>query len=229
MVITVIIPVFNEVANLTQTLATVIEGDNLEIIVVDGGSSDDTVAIALSHQVKVIECNQPGRAQQMNTGAAIATGEILLFLHGDTLLPPDYSNQIRAIMRDTSMIGGAFSLAISGKKKILPWVAKMVNWRSRYLSLPYGDQGIFLRKSTFQTMGGFPDLPIMEDFQFILNLRKQGKIAILPSTVITSGRRWQKLGILKTTLINQLVILGYFAGVKPEKLATFYHQIKYKL
>jgi hypothetical protein len=106
----------------------------------------------------------------------------------------------------------------------LRWVEKLTNWRSHYCSLPYGDQGIFLKTSTFKTMGGFPELPIMEDFEFMLNLRKRGKITILPTTVLTSGRRWQKLGVFKTTIINQLVILGYFGGVNPAKLARLYHR-----
>ena len=224
MILSIIIPVINEATYLNQTLITVKQGENLEIIVADGGSSDETVAIALTHGVKVINCEIKGRAHQMNTGAAEAQGEILLFLHGDTLLPPNYDQQIRETIANTESIAGAFSLKITGKERGLRWVEKLTNWRSHYCSLPYGDQGIFLKTSTFRLMGGFPELPIMEDFEFMLNLRKRGKITIMPTTVLTSGRRWLKLGVFKTTIINQLVILGYFGGVNPAKLARLYHQ-----
>ena len=224
MILSIIIPVINEAAYLNQTLITVKQGENLEIIVVDGGSSDETVAIALAHDTKVINCQTKGRAHQMNAGAAQAQGEILLFLHGDTLLPPNYDQQIRETMANIETIAGAFSLKIAGKKRGLRWVEKLTNWRSHYFSLPYGDQGIFLKTSTFRIMGGFPELPIMEDFELMLNLRKRGKITILSTTVLTSGRRWQKLGVFKTTIINQVVILGYFGGVNPTKLARLYHR-----
>ncbi|ELR96433.1 TIGR04283 family arsenosugar biosynthesis glycosyltransferase [Gloeocapsa sp. PCC 73106] len=221
-IISVIIPVVNEAANLEQVLARVKQSSNVEIIVVDGGSCDETITIAQAAGVKVIESAIKGRANQMNSGAEIAQGEILLFLHGDTLLPPDYGTWIRETMAQPGIIGGAFTLKISGKAQSLRWVETLVNWRSRYLALPYGDQGIFLASSTFKAIGGFPTLPIMEDFELILILRKLGKIAIIPESVLTSGRRWQKLGVFKTTLINQLMILGYALGVHPEKLARLY-------
>lgn len=223
-IISVIIPVFNEAAHIDRTLTRVQDGNNVEIIVVDGGSSDQTQAIASARGVQVIESPTKGRAYQMNHGAQLATGEILLFVHGDTILPLKYDTRIRETMADSNIIAGAFSLKIEGNQQSLRWVETMVNWRSRYLSLPYGDQGIFLKTTTFRAINGFPYLPIMEDFEFISQLKKLGKIQIIPQPVITSGRRWQKLGVFKTTLINQLVILGYYLGVKPEKLAQFYRR-----
>ena len=222
--ISVIIPVLNEAANLEKTLAQAQEDRDVEIIVVDGGSEDDTVEIAKKHGVKVMISPQPGRSFQMNFGAQKATGNILLFLHGDTILPEGYIQKIIIAFTETETIAGAFELAIDGEKLSLRLVEKAVNWRSRLLSLPYGDQGIFVKASVFWELGGFPSLPIMEDFIFIRKLRSLGKITILPAPVITSGRRWQKLGVWKTTLLNQVIVMGYWLGVSPERLARWYRR-----
>ena len=106
------------------------------------------------------------------------------------------------------------------------FIETLVNWRSRFLSLPYGDQALFLRQKTFSAIGGFPNLPIMEDFELVKKLKNRGKIAIIPAKVITSPRRWQKLGVFKTTVINQLIILGYYLGISPIKLQGFYQQAR---
>ena len=222
--ISVIIPVLNEAANLGKTLAKAQHNRDVEIIVVDGGSEDDTVKIAKKHGVKVMISPQPGRSFQMNFGAQKATGNILLFLHGDTILPEGYGQKIIAAFTKPKTIAGAFELAIDGEKLSLRLVEKAVNWRSRLLSLPYGDQGIFVKASVFWELGGFPNLPIMEDFIFIRQLKSLGKITIIPNPVITSGRRWQKLGVWKTTLLNQGIVMGYWLGVSPERLARWYHR-----
>ena len=222
--ISVIIPVLNEAANLGKTLAKAQHNRDVEIIVVDGGSEDDTVEIAKKHGVKVMISPQPGRSFQMNFGAQKATGNILLFLHGDTFLPEGYGQKIIAAFTKPKTIAGAFELAIDGEKLSLRLVEKAVNWRSRLLSLPYGDQAIFVKASVFWDLGGFPSLPIMEDFIFIRKLRSLGKITIIPNPVITSGRRWQKLGVWKTTLLNQGIVIGYWLGVSPERLARWYRR-----
>jgi rSAM/selenodomain-associated transferase 2 len=152
----------------------------------------------------------------------MATEEILLFLHGDTLLPEDYRESIIEALRNSNAIAGAFELAIEGEEKSLRFVETMVKWRSKVFSLPYGDQGIFIKTSVFRELGGFADLPIMEDFEFVQRLKRRGKIIIVPRAVVTSGRRWRKLGVWKTTLINQIVILGYYLGIPPRVLATIY-------
>lgn len=221
--ISIIIPVLNEAAKIQETLTRVLKATNVEVIVVDGGSRDETVAIAKSLRVKVISA-KPGRASQMNAGAAIANGDILLFLHADTLLPTNFDTLICLALKDTGTIAGAFELRIDAKLWGLRLIEKMVNARSRLFSLPYGDQAIFLKATIFHEIGGFPDLLIMEDFELMLRLRREGKITILPASVLTSGRRWQKLGVVKTTLINQLVIIGYFLGVSPDKLVRFYRR-----
>ena len=223
-IISIIIPVLNEAAIIPSTLQRLQNNRDLEIIVVDGGSNDNTVNIVREMGLKVIAVSG-GRATQMNAGANIAQGNILLFLHVDTQLPPNFSNLIKQTLKQPQVIAGAFELAIEGKKRSLRWIEVLVKMRSHLLSLPYGDQAIFITKQVFKDVGGFADLPIMEDFELIQRLKRQGKIAIAPAAVITSGRRWQKLGVWKTTLINQLVIAGYYLGIPPAKLSKFYrHQ-----
>lgn len=222
--ISVIIPVLNEAGRIGSTLAAVQNGCNVEAIVVDGGSQDGTVAIAKSLDVQVVSA--AGRARQMNAGAQVATGDILLFLHGDTRLPAGFDRMVTSALSQPGTIAGAFELRIEGNFWGRVAVEKMVNWRSHTLGMPYGDQAIFLKASVFHEIGGFPDLPIMEDFELMLRLRRLGRIAIIPTPVLTSGRRWQKLGVVKTTLINQAVIIGYFLGVPPPRLAHWYRNFR---
>ncbi|NJP10507.1 MAG: glycosyltransferase family 2 protein [Leptolyngbyaceae cyanobacterium RU_5_1] len=223
--LSVIIPVFNEAANLPITIAIAQTAADIEVIVVDGGSQDNTVAIAQSLGVPVIH-SHPGRADQMNAGAAIAQGDTLLFLHGDTQLPKEYDQLIHETLLQPGVIAGAFELAIAGSQWGLRLVEWGVKWRSRVLQLPYGDQAIFLEADVFHQLGGFSEMPIMEDFELVQRLRKRGRIAIAPAPVTTSARRWQTLGILKTTLINQWILMAYFLGVSPATLAQWYRILK---
>ena len=223
--ISVIIPVLNEASRIRLNLASFEKAINVEVIVVDGGSQDETVAIAKSLGVQVLS-TAAGRDRQMNAGAKVATGDILLFLHADTRLPVGFDAMVRQALAQRGTIAGAFELKIDARMRSLRLVEKMVNWRSRFLHLPYGDQAIFLKASVFHEIGGFPHLPIMEDFEFILRLRRLGNITLVPASVLTSARRWQKLGVLKTTLINQMVIIGYFLGLSPSRLAKFYRTRK---
>ena len=194
---------------------------NVEIIVADGGSRDGTVQIARSAGVKVIS-GPAGRASQMNAGARAACGEILLFLHADTLLPGGFDAMVVRELAREGVVAGAFPLKIDGTGASLRWVEKGVNWRSRFLCLPYGDQAIFIKNKLFWEIGGFPEIPIMEDFALMHRLRRLGKVAIAPAPVLTSPRRWQKLGVLRAILINQLIIIGYLLGVPPARLARWY-------
>ncbi|WP_414751998.1 TIGR04283 family arsenosugar biosynthesis glycosyltransferase [Anabaena sp. CCY 9910] len=224
--VSIIIPTLNEADNIQQTIATTQPSVNIEVIVVDGGSQDDTVAIAQSFGVKVIS-SSPGRAIQMNTGAALAAGEILLFLHADTRLPVGFDEMIRAALQQPGVVAGAFALRIDADLAGLRWVEKGVYWRSRFLQMPYGDQAIFLTKSIFEEVGGFPELPIMEDFELIRRLKSVGKITLIPVSVATSARRWLQRGVFKTTLINQVVIIAYLLGVAPAQLRNWYRQGKF--
>lgn len=219
-----IIPVLNEADFIQSSLQRLPLDHEVEILVVDGGSQDNTVALAQASGVKVLSSPQRGRANQMNWGAVNAIGEILIFLHADTRLPADCLLQIRSLLALPDVVAGAFRLKIEAQPMIYRWLEAAINLRSQLLSLPYGDQAIFLRADRFRAMGGFRDLPIMEDFEFIQRLKQEGKIAIATSAVITSPRRWQKLGILRTTLINQQIILGYALGISPQRLATWYRR-----
>jgi rSAM/selenodomain-associated transferase 2 len=223
--ISIIIPVFNEAKIIQTTLLKLIKNSvNVEIIVVDGGSNDRTVEIVKELKIKLISSQRSGRANQMNLGASVANGDVLLFLHADTNLPANYQEIIKEILSQPKVVAGAFELKIDDEQKSLRLVEIMVNWRSRFFSLPYGDQAIFLNKSIFQELGGFANLPIMEDFELIQRLKHLGKIKIASAAVITSSRRWQKLGVFKTTLINQLIIISYYLGIPPTKLRQLYNK-----
>ena len=219
--ISVIIPTLNEVETLPLTLKITQTAINIEVIVVDGGSLDATVQIAKSLGAKVIN-STAGRSHQMNRGADVASSDILLFLHADTHLPIEFDCLIRQTLQHPGVIAGAFELKIDGTNPGLRIVEWGVKWRSHLFQMPYGDQAIFLKSSIFHEVGGFPDLPIMEDFEFIRKLKQQGQIEIAPAAVVTSDRRWQKLNICRTTLINQLMILGYLLKVPPARLAHWY-------
>ena len=159
----------------------------------------------------------------MNAGAQAATGEILLFLHADTLLPRQFEAIVNGAFAK-NIVAGAFALHIDGSLWGLRVVEIGVNMRSRIFALPYGDQAIFLSTKLFHELGGFADLPIMEDFELICRLRRKGKIAIIPSPITTSRRRWQKLGIIQTIIINQVAIIAYLIGISPSKIAAWYHR-----
>ncbi len=221
--ISIIIPALNEARHIAATLASLRPAQNVDIIVVDGGSRDHTAAVARNHGAAVLSCS-PGRARQQNFGAAAASGNLLFFLHADTVAPPDYASLIRQALRTPGVAAGAFSLSIAGSQPSLNLISTLANCRSHWLQLPYGDQGLFLSAALFHTIGGFPDLPIMEDVVLVRRLRRRGRIVTLPQTVRTSGRRWQQLGPLRTTAINQLMLLGFALGINPHTLARLYRQ-----
>ncbi|GAB4461115.1 MAG: hypothetical protein OHK0037_09510 [Elainellaceae cyanobacterium] len=222
-VLSVVIPTLNEAAELPSLLANLPPSGTLEVIVADGGSQDNTRAIAQQHGATVVQ-SAPGRARQMNAGAAAATGKTLLFLHADTRLPKDFSNLVQQTLAQPDVALGAFDLAIDGTLPGLRWVERGVRWRSRWLGLPYGDQALFLRAETFWQLGGFPDVPILEDLKLVQQARKLGNVAIAPAAVFTSARRWETLGVWQTTLINQGVLVGAVLGVPLERITQFYRR-----
>ena len=219
--ISIIIPTLNEAESIRSLLPELTAVPGVELLVVDGGSTDKTVDIARSSGAKVLSA-PPGRAEQMNAGAEAARGKILLFLHCDTKLASGFATQVRNALKRPGVSAGAFQLSITGKKIGLRILERLINFRSRALEMPYGDQGIFVTADMFFSVGGFPLQPIMEDFELMRRLKKKGKIEILPLAATTSARRWEKLGVLKTTFINQAIIIRYLFGVSPEKLAGWY-------
>lgn len=226
--LSIIIPTLDEEQVLGQTLARLEEqksAETIEVIVVDGGSSDATLALAQRAGCRTI-CSARGRGRQMNAGAAAARGEVLLFLHADTLLPDNFSRLILDAVRLPFFAAGAFSLAIDSPAKSLATIAWFANLRSRWLQLPYGDQALFVSKRMFDAIGGFPEMAIMEDFVFIRKIKKEGKIIILPERVMTSARRWKNIGIMRTTLINQCIVCGHSLGVPPAILAGWYRRMR---
>ena len=221
--ISIIIPTLNEQANI-EALAHNIGDSGCEIIIVDGGSTDNTVKLAREHHFKVLQC-KPGRAYQLNHGAREAEGEILLFLHADTKLPQNFARAILQAITQTSTSLGAFRLTIANPTFAMRFISGCANLRSNLLQLPYGDQAIFVRKNMFLQLGMFPELPIMEDYLFVKKAQKAGRIILLKEEVVTSARRWQKLGVWRTSIINQLIIIGYYLKIPVERLALFYRRL----
>jgi rSAM/selenodomain-associated transferase 2 len=158
----------------------------------------------------------------MNRAAECSRGELLLFLHADTILPEGFAAQVRQTLRNPGIALGAFRLSIEGKGTLLRVVERTANWRSLLLSAPYGDQALFLRRETFVELGGFRPIPIMEDYDLVLRARRLGRVKILPQAVRTSARRWNRLGVLRTTLVNWLLVGGFHLGVPPDRLARWY-------
>ena len=220
--ISIIIPTLNEAEHLSLALESTVRAINVERLVVDGGSTDGTLKLARERGARVLEPGL-GRARQMNAGARIAGGQILLFLHADTRLPEGFDERVRDVMTQPGVTAGAFKLRIDGASRSLRIIERAANWRSRRLQLPYGDQAIFVEKNLFHQIGGFPEIPIMEDFELICRLRKRGRIVIAPDPITTSARRWKQLGTWQTTLLNQAIILAYYLGVAPSRIARWYY------
>jgi len=222
--ISIVIPTLNEAESLPATLASCKNAAVLEVIVADGGSSDSTAIRAHSAGAHVLQAPR-GRAAQMNMGAAEARGEVLLFLHADTLLPRGFGDEIGRVLREPGTAAGAFRFRVQQTGLIYRLIERGVAFRSRCFSLPYGDQGLFLSRDVFHQVGGFPDLPIMEDFELVRRLAGIGKIRISNLAAMTSPRRWAATGPLRMTLINQIVIVGYYAGVPPFRLHAWYRRL----
>jgi rSAM/selenodomain-associated transferase 2 len=218
--ITAVIPTLDEEENIGPCLTLLAtQAGPLEVIVADGGSTDRTVAIATAVPgVQVVHAPR-GRGTQMNAGARAATGEILWFLHADCRPPADAATAIRRTLACDAVSGGAFRFALAGRR----WGYRVVEWgvrlRCRLFRLPYGDQGIFLRRSLFESLGGFRAVPILEDLYLVRELRRRGRVVTLPAPLPTSPRRCARDGILRTVLRNQVLLLGERLGVAPERLA----------
>ena len=212
--ISIIIPTFNEKGTISQCLETVVDIPGIEVIIADGGSTDRTVEIAEQHRDVKIVTSLMGRSIQMNKGAEYAGGKILLFLHADCILSREVVLNVRNVLGGSSFVGGAFKIRLLSDKLLYRIIEKGINFRSKIFKLPYGDQGLFVKRSVFEELGGFREMPNCEDLDFVCRLKKQGKIAILDERISSSIRRWEKHGILQTSLRNQFLLASYILGRK---------------
>lgn len=228
--VSVILPTLNEEESIPAAIRSAREAGADEVIVVDGGSVDLTVENA--RPLADIVIGRPaGRAVQMNAGALVSSGDILLFLHADTLLPPAAVDAVRAAVRKDGICGGAFSVRLSlssaaslYRKAILALTGRMIGARSRIFRAYTGDQGIFVRRKAFDAIGGIPEIPLMEDVEFSRRLTRLGKTLLLPARVTTSGRRWEASGPLRTILLMWVLRLSYLLGMPPARCADYYRR-----
>ncbi len=220
--ISVIIPTLNEEDSIGLLLERLCELESgLEIIVADGGSTDGTVQRARGC-ASVVETGR-GRARQMNAGARVARGEILWFLHADSIPHPHSLNAIRHAVVERQVVGGAFEYAMDGTRWIYRVSEFFSNRKNRLFNLFYGDMGIFVQRDVFWQLGGFTEMPLMEDLDFCLRLRKAGPVCILPQRIVTSCRRWEMEGPVKTIVRNWLLQIAWKLGVSPATLVQWYH------
>lgn len=218
-----VIPTLDEARYLDRAIASVPEGS--EIVVSDGGSRDDTCAIAERAGARVVT-GAKGRAAQMNLGARAASGNALVFLHADCVLPDGASEATSEALSDPEVVGGSFRLRIRDAGVRLKIVAFGSNIRAGWMKTPYGDQALFARRTAFESIGGFPVLPFMEDVAFVRNLRRIGRLALLPLAVTTDPRHWQQLGPARTTLLNWSAVGLFSLGVSAERLAPLYFRLR---
>ena len=220
--ISIIIPVYNEADTIATTLEQLIPYPGEEILVVDGGSKDQTREIVAAFPARLLS-SPAGRGVQLHQGALAARGEILLFLHADTLLPRDWTTHVDQILARPRTAAGAFRLGIDSRKKGFRLIELGANLRSHLRQKPYGDQALFMLRETYFQAGGFPDWPLMEDVALVRQLRKIGRIRLARARVTTSARRWERLGLVRTTLRNQLIQAASLMGVSPGRLARWYY------
>jgi rSAM/selenodomain-associated transferase 2 len=221
----IVVPVFHEkerINDLIESLNHLDSDKNIEIIVVDGSQKRDTLRAIHSNQIVKISSGK-GRAIQMNAGAFIAKGEILIFLHADTELPIQALKKIHSLIERREYVGGAFDLSIKSDKLIYKAIGILSSLRSRLNRIPFGDQAIFIRKEYFNQIGGYKEIPLMEDVELMRRIKKsKKKIWIFYDRVMTSPRRWEKEGVIHCTLRDWVLQALYFLGVSPYRLAKYY-------
>jgi rSAM/selenodomain-associated transferase 2/rSAM/selenodomain-associated transferase 1 len=219
-VISVVVPTLNERSMLASALHSA-TNDGVEIIVADGGSTDGTAGVAEAVGAKVLT-TRASRPEQMNVGAKASAGRILIFLHADTQLPWGFAGAAFDGLLDRTAVGGAYRFATDSNLPGMHLITRLVQFRSHRLGLPYGDQALFCRRDEFEALGGYRPLAIAEDMDLVRRLRLKGRLVILPNETVTSARRWERVGALRTTVINQVVVLGALAGISSDRLRAFY-------
>ncbi len=223
MSLSIVIPVLNEAQQLPEVLECLrpMTERGAEVIVVDGGSEDGTPIIATRAGARVVT-SPKGRARQMNAGARIAVGDVLLFLHVDTILPDQADALIEAALRPHRRAWGRFDVIIRGRPWMLKVIAALMNWRSRISGIATGDQAIFVARNAFESVGGFPDQPLMEDIELSRRLRVLSPPACLRERAVTSGRRWESRGVWRTIVLMWRLRWAYWRGVPASVLADLY-------
>ena len=220
--LSIVVPVLNEAHGIRDTLAALapLRQRGAEVVVVDGGSQDDTVALAQPLADAVI-AGPRGRARQMNAGAVLAQADALLFLHADTTLPPEADRLVQAALAKGGR-WGRFDVTLVGRHPMLRVVAAGMNLRSRLSGVATGDQALFMHRSAFDAVGGFPDQPLMEDVEISQRLRRLAPPVALRARVATSGRRWETRGVWRTIVLMWWLRWRYWCGASPERLAEAY-------
>lgn len=223
--ISVIIPMYNERESISHVLNDLKRReDDVEIIVVDGGSSDGSVATA--GKLARVETSRKGRAVQMNTGAERASGDILLFLHADTVLPEGALAKVREVLKERDVIGGRFKVSLTGQAYGYRLVSWMINLRDSLTKGFTGDQAIFIRRESFFAIGGYKEMQLFEDLDLARRMKRSGKVVRIPESVVTSSRRWAKGGLLKTIIKMWMLRVLYLAGVPDRILSRGYDDVR---
>jgi rSAM/selenodomain-associated transferase 2 len=224
--LSIIVPMLNERESIAATLGALRAGaPQAKIIVVDGGSVDDSQQAAAGLCDILIEAPR-GRACQLNAGAARSKGQVLAFVHADTIVPASFAADIGAAMRNPAVVGGRFDLALDAPGLPYRLIAGLISLRSRLSRTGTGDQAIFVRREVFQRLGGFPQIEICEDLDFTRRLKRSGAVACLHSRVVTSARRWQRAGLVRTVARMWAIRLSYLAGVSPARLRRWYADVR---
>jgi len=224
--LSVIVPMLNEADAIAATLAAIrIGAPKAKIVVVDGGSTDGSIEIARP-RCDVVIISERGRARQMNAGAARASGDAMVFVHSDTIVPQSFARDIESALADPLVVGGRFDVRLDDDHPLCMLIGALISLRSRLSRTATGDQAIFVRKTIFEALGGFPDMPICEDLDFARRLKRAGRVACLRTRVITSARRWRRGGIIRTVLRMWSIRLLYLAGVSPSRLSRLYSDVR---
>jgi rSAM/selenodomain-associated transferase 2 len=223
--LSVIVPTLDEQATIASTLAHARRPGEVELVVVDGGSTDGTVDAARLLADRVLESPR-GRAAQMNAGAAAARGAVLLFLHADTRLPDDYPALVAEALAPADVVGGRFDVRLDAPGLAYRAIERLIGLRSRLTGVATGDQAIFVRRDAFARIGGYPPIPLMEDIALCRALKRAGRMVALRDEVITSARRWQREGLVRTVALMWALRLAYYAGVSPVWLARAYRDAR---